>query len=73
MNRKLERLGQLFVVDVVLELGLGGALSLEDEVYLNLLSLEEELFLLLCLVVPPVNQGLVDWEVVDLSLEWLFL
>ena len=57
----------------MLELGLGGALSLEVEVYLNLLSLEEELFLLLCLVVPPVNQGLVDWEVVDLSLEWLFL
>ena len=68
MNRKLERLGQLFVVGVVLELGLGGALSLEDEVYLNLLSLEEELFLLLCLVGPQVTQG-----VVDLSLEWLFL
>ena len=60
MNRKLERLGQLFVVDVVLELGLGGALSLEDEVYLNLVSLEEELFLLLCLVGPQVNQGVVD-------------
>ena len=48
------------MVDVVLELGLGGALSLEDEVYLNLLSLEEELFLLLCLVGPQVNQGVVD-------------
>ena len=52
----------------MLELSLGGALSLEDEVYLNLLSLEEELFLLLCLVGPQVNQG-----VVDLSLEWVFL
>ena len=66
-------MGQLSLEDVGLELSLGGALSLEDEVYLNLLSLEEELFLLLCLVVPPVNQGLVDGEVVDLSLEWLFL
>ena len=51
-----------------MELSLGGALSLEDEVYLNLLSLEEELFLLLCLVGPQVSQG-----VVDLSLEWVFL
>ena len=52
----------------MLELSLGGALSLEDEVYLNLLSLEEELFLLLCLVGPQVTRG-----VVDLFLEWLFL
>ena len=52
----------------MLELSLGGALSLEDEVYLNLLYLEEELFLLLCLVGPRVTRG-----VVDLFLEWLFL
>ena len=59
---------QLSVEDVGLELNLGGALSLGDDVDLNLMSVEEELFLLLCLVGPRVNQG-----VVELSLEWLFL
>ena len=51
---------QLSVEDVGLELNLGGALSLGDDVDLSLLSLEEELFLLLCLVGPQVNQGVVD-------------
>ena len=59
---------RLSLEDVGLELSLDGPLSFEEEVDLILLSLEEELFLLLCLVGLQVNQG-----VVDLSLEWLFL
>ena len=46
--------------DVGLELSLDGPLSFEEEVDLILLSLEEELFLLLCLVGLQVNQGVVD-------------
>ena len=59
---------RLSLEDVGLELSLDGPLSFEEEVDLILLSLEEELFLLLCLVGLQVNQG-----VVYLSLEWLFL
>ena len=51
---------RLSLEDVGFELSLDGPLSLEEEVDLNLLSLEEELFLLLCLVGPQVNQVVVD-------------
>ena len=51
---------RLSLEDVGLELSLDGPLSFEEEVDLILLSLEEELFLLLCLVGPQVNQGVVD-------------
>ena len=60
LNRRLERLDRLSLEDVGLELSLDGPLSFEEEVDLILLSLEEELFLLLCLVGLQVNQGVVD-------------